>query len=133
MPRDRFGLLIVDEAHHTPALMYQRVLDHFNVRRFLLGATATPTRLDGQGLADWYGPEALYTLSIRDAVDAGVLVPPRQYKIETGTNLDAVGVRGGDFAEGELARVVNNADQQPGPCRRLPPARQRPPRHPVRR
>jgi superfamily II DNA or RNA helicase len=81
-------------------------MDYFDVR-FRMGVTATPRRLDGKGLADWFGPEPLYVYSIRQAIKDNVLVPLRSFKIETGVNLDAVATRGGDFAEGELADAVN--------------------------
>lgn len=108
MPRDRFGLLVVDEAHHAPAASYVAIMQHF-ATRFRLGVTATPQRLDGQGLAEWFGEEALYVYPIRDAIRDGVLVPVRSFKIKTGVDLDRVTTRGGDFAEGELAAAVNNA------------------------
>jgi superfamily II DNA or RNA helicase len=106
MPRDRFPLVVVDEAHHTPAQTYLNILSHFQ-SRFLLGVTATPKRLDGVGLADWFGPEPLYTYSIRQAIRDGVLVDVSQFKVQTGVDLDAVESRGGDFAEAALADAVN--------------------------
>jgi superfamily II DNA or RNA helicase len=107
MPRDRFGLIVVDEAHHTPAGTYAGVFDHFAGRRFLLGVTATPERLDGVGLCRWYGEEPIFSYSIRQAVGDGILVPPVQRQVFTHVNLDSVRKRGGDLAEGELARAVN--------------------------
>lgn len=106
MPQDRFGLLVVDEAHHTPAQSYLAIWGHFQVA-FRLGVTATPKRLDGQGLAEWYGPEALYTYSIRRAIADGVLVDVQQFQIETGVSLDGVPTKGGDFAKQGLSRAVN--------------------------
>jgi superfamily II DNA or RNA helicase len=107
MPPDRFGLLVVDEAHHAAAASYRAILNHFQTR-FRLGVTATPERLDGQGLADWFGPEPLFIYSIRRAITDKVLVPIRQFQIRTGISLESVTTRGGDFAEGELAAAVNN-------------------------
>jgi superfamily II DNA or RNA helicase len=106
MPRDRFGLVVVDEAHHAAAT-YGAILGHFQAR-FRLGVTATPERLDGQGLADWFGPEPLFAYPIRRAIADKVLVPIRQFQIRTGISLESVTTRGGDFAEGELAATVNN-------------------------
>lgn len=40
------GIIIVDEAHHSPASMMQRTLNNCNVRR-VVGFTATPYRSDG--------------------------------------------------------------------------------------
>lgn len=41
-----FGLIIVDEAHHTPATTFTNVVRGFNPY-FLIGLTATPKRRDG--------------------------------------------------------------------------------------
>jgi superfamily II DNA or RNA helicase len=106
MPRHRFGLVVVDEAHHTAAASYSAILDHFQAR-FRLGVTATPERLDGQGLADWFGAAPLFTYPIRRAIADKVLVPIRQFQIRTGISLETVATRGGDFAEGALAAAVN--------------------------
>jgi superfamily II DNA or RNA helicase len=84
VPQDRFDLLVHDEAHHLPATTFQRVFDHFNAQ-FKLGCTATPDRVDGKGLAEWYGPEPLYHYPLKQAIKDGWLVPIRQYAIKTGS------------------------------------------------
>ena len=53
-PADTFDLVVVDEAHHTRAATYARILDHFAGARAVLGLTATPIRADGRGLAESY-------------------------------------------------------------------------------
>jgi len=44
-PNDLFDLVLVDEAHHSPARTWQTILDHFNSAKRLL-FTATPFRQD---------------------------------------------------------------------------------------
>ena len=46
-PRDFFDLIIVDEAHHSPAHSWKQVLDHFNNAK-VINMTATPFRSDAQ-------------------------------------------------------------------------------------
>ncbi len=41
-----YGLVIVDECHHVPAVSFERVLSEVKAR-FVLGLTATPRRRDG--------------------------------------------------------------------------------------
>ena len=106
MPRDRFGLIVVDEAHHATADSWVRVLDYFD-SRFILGCTATPERFDGRSLADRFGDKALFTYQLRDAIEDGQLARLTQYQIHTDASLDGVAYRMGDYAEGELARAVN--------------------------
>jgi superfamily II DNA or RNA helicase len=54
---DRYGLVVVDECHHVPAVTFERCVKQINTRRWL-GLTATPYRRDGlQGLITMYcGP-----------------------------------------------------------------------------
>jgi superfamily II DNA or RNA helicase len=47
------GLVIIDEAHHAIANMYQRVIHHPRYEdAVILGVTATPERTDGRGFRD---------------------------------------------------------------------------------
>jgi DNA repair protein RadD len=46
-PKDFFDLIIVDEAHHSPAESWKKVLEHFAAAR-VINMTATPFRGDGQ-------------------------------------------------------------------------------------
>jgi superfamily II DNA or RNA helicase len=105
LPRDQYRLLVVDECHHLPAPSWGRVVEHFTPG-FLLGVTATPDRLDGQGLAPWFGPHPLYTYELRQAIADEVLVPVRQFAVRTRIDLDAVPLQGGDFDQAALARAV---------------------------
>lgn len=50
LPGDLFQLLVVDEAHHSNAGTWAKVLAHFQRAR-VLGVTATPCRCDGRGWA----------------------------------------------------------------------------------
>ncbi len=106
MPRDRYELIVADECHHAAAPTWRAVIEHFE-HRYLLGASATPYRTDGQGLADMFGPRPLYTYPLRSAIDDGVLCRLRQYAVETGCGVDGVAVRAGDFANAALSNAVN--------------------------
>lgn len=46
----KFDLIVVDENHHTLAKSYKTILDYFDT--YVLGFTATPIRLNGDGLGD---------------------------------------------------------------------------------
>ena len=47
---DGVALIVVDEAHHSPAASWRRILEAAPSAR-ILGTTATPERLDGAGLS----------------------------------------------------------------------------------
>ena len=50
---DDFDVIVVDEAHHSAAKSYKKVIEHFSPR-LLLGFTATPNRSDSVRLNDVY-------------------------------------------------------------------------------
>ncbi len=80
LPRDFFQLLVVDEAHHTSAGTWARVIKHFSQAK-LLGVTATPIRGDGRGLGEHYqsmvqGPTAQQLTDDGYLAPAKVLAPP---------------------------------------------------------
>jgi superfamily II DNA or RNA helicase len=94
LPRDFFQLVIIDEAHHSNAGTWAKVLEHFH-QAHLLGVTATPIRLDGRGLGEHYqamveGPSAAWLTDNGYLAPARVLAPP---------GFDTTGIRKrmGDF------------------------------------
>lgn len=46
-PQDFFDLIIVDEAHHSPASSWKTIIEHFSSAK-IINMTATPFRSDGQ-------------------------------------------------------------------------------------
>lgn len=102
---DDFGLVIVDEAHHVVAGTYRRIMSHFGAAK-VLGVTATPDRLDGQGLGGIFSTRA-FSYELRDAIEDGWLSPIRQRAVVVdGLDLSAVRTVAGDLSEGDLERVM---------------------------
>ncbi|MDP2828797.1 MAG: DEAD/DEAH box helicase family protein [Sulfuricellaceae bacterium] len=54
LERNTFDVIIVDEAHHTPAKTYSEVVRHFHPK-LLLGLTATPDRSDNLDVLGYFG------------------------------------------------------------------------------
>ena len=69
--RERFGLVVVDEAHHAPAAGYRQLLSEL-APQFVLGMTATPWRGDERRLEDIFG-NPTYTVSIVEGMQLGYL------------------------------------------------------------
>jgi superfamily II DNA or RNA helicase len=116
-----YDLVVTDEAHHAVAPTYQlvyRAVEEARRRagkpeRYAhLGMTATPFRTGGEGVSPITGDGApfqaiAYEHGITQAIAAGDLVPPRGTAIETHLDLSAVEMRGGDYDERGLERVVD--------------------------
>ena len=86
----RFGFVILDEAHHAPAVTTQRCLRYLPAR-YRLGLTATPDREDGHGkLVDWsFGPRLLVK-TVKELVAGGYLLMPTLEVVETDFTFDDV-------------------------------------------
>lgn len=70
-----FGLVVVDECHHSPSPQYLRVINRLRSGgAHLLGLTATPDREDTRSLSELW--EVVYSYAIMDALADGVLLPP---------------------------------------------------------
>lgn len=107
-------LVVIDEAHHTAAASYKRIIETTQAGSqdgaFLLGVTATPDRGDKQSLMPLFG-DPVYEATIPEMVLAGYLCNLRGIQVRTPVRLDGVHTRAGDFAEDELAAVVNREDR----------------------
>ena len=103
-------LIIVDEAHHaTGKTTWGKVLAHYTGAK-ILGVTATPQRLDGQGLGISAGGmfDRLITgPTVAQLTAAGHLSPAVVFAPRQRVDLSGVHTRMGDFAQGELADAMD--------------------------
>ena len=80
----RFGAVVIDEAHHTPASTFRRLLAHLP-GRYRFGLTATPDRADGlTPLLDLCIGPTVFRIRHEELVQAGHLVVPRVEPVATG-------------------------------------------------
>jgi DNA repair protein RadD len=99
-------LVVCDEAHHcTPDSLWGSVLRHY-ARARRLGVTATPQRLDGQGLGDSFddlviGRDVAWLVENRFLSRYAMFAP--QQRLDMG----GIRSRGGDYAKGELEGRVD--------------------------
>jgi len=67
----KYDLVIVDEAHHAPAVTYSKILRNLEPR-FILGLTATPFRSDDRDISEIFGQPLIY-YSVYNALQKGFL------------------------------------------------------------
>ena len=96
-------LLFLDECHHARAKTWTETLARYP-DAWIVGLTATPFRLDGQGLGDVF-EEIVVGVRTSDLCNDGVLVEPDVYA-PPGPDLAGVRVRRGDFEAGTLAAAM---------------------------
>ena len=103
-----FGVVVVDEGHHSTSASYRRVLDWYtsNPDLRILGVTATPDRADEAALGQVYDTVAL-DYEIEDAIRDGWLVPVTQQMVHVeGLDFSACRTTSGDLNGADLAKVM---------------------------
>lgn len=115
-PRDRFSLVIVDEAHHAVASTYRRVLDHFEAAK-VLGVTATPDRSDETAMGQVFDSVA-YVYDIQDGIRDKWLCPVVVQQVQVDAiDLSAVKTTAGDLNQGQLDAVMASEEALHGIAR----------------
>lgn len=98
---DYFDYLIIDEFHHAVNDQYQRIVNYFKPQ-FLLGLTATPERMDGKNIYEICDYNVPYEISLKEAINKGVLVPFHYYGIYDETDYSSLHLVKGRYDEKEL-------------------------------
>lgn len=104
-----FDVVVVDEFHHAAAATYDRLLNHLKPVE-LLGLTATPERMDGRDVTEWFDHRIAVELRLWEAIDQGFLVPFQYFGIADGTDLRELTWRRGGYAAEELSNLLTNDD-----------------------
>ncbi len=122
-----FDVLVVDEAHHTVAESYRRILRHFGFDRYarpdgqagdgrpshsrlLLGVTATTERGDGEGLEGVF-EDIVYRFPMVKAIREGWMVNFKTFRVHTEVQLDNVPTKGNQFQRKALSLAVNTPNR----------------------
>ena len=98
---DYFNYIVIDEFHHAVNDQYQRIVNYFN-SLFLLGLTATPERLDGRNIYEICDYNVPYEISLKEAINKGMLVPFHYYGIFDETDYSKLHIVRGRYDEKEL-------------------------------
>ena len=76
--KNHFEAIIYDEAHHTAADSYKKVIDYFTPR-LSLGMTATPDKRDdnmeGRNIYEIFNHQIAYEIRLNDAMEENLLCP----------------------------------------------------------
>ena len=107
---DYYDYIVVDEAHHSEAVSYQKVFDLF-APQILIGLTATPERADGVNLSN-FNQRIAAELRLPEAIDNMLLAPFQYFCVGDRTaDLSHVAWLQGGYDENELVRKLNTPDR----------------------
>lgn len=104
---DYFDYLVIDEFHHAVTGQYRRIVDYFKPQ-FMLGLTATPERMDGKNIYELCDYNVPYEISLKDAINKGILVPFHYYGIYDETDYSGLHLVKGRYDGHELTEIYQN-------------------------
>ncbi len=102
-----FDYIVIDEFHHAVNEQYRRIVDYFKPQ-FLLGLTATPERMDGKNIYEICDYNVPYEISLKEAINKGVLVPFHYYGVYDETDYSGLHLVKGRYKEQELTEIYRN-------------------------
>ena len=106
-----FDYIVIDEFHHAVNEQYRAIVNYFKPK-FLLGLTATPERMDGKNIYELCDYNVPYEISLKMAINKGMLVPFHYYGIYDKTDYSSLRIVKGKYEEKELNAIyIENKDR----------------------
>lgn len=99
------NLIICDESHHVCSNTWAHILTYHG-KSLRLGVTATPIRLSGEGLCDYFD-DLICGPSMQTLIDQKFLATPTYYAPPSGVNTDKLHIVAGDFNKHEVELLVD--------------------------
>ena len=109
--RDYFDYIVIDEFHHAVNEGYKRIVQYFNPK-FMLGLTVTPERMDGKNIYEICDYNVPYEISLKEAINKGILVPFHYYGIYDETDYTGIHIVKGKYDEKELTEIYKNNNRR---------------------
>ena len=104
---DYFDYIVIDEFHHAVNEQYRKIVNYFKPK-FMLGLTATPERMDGKNIYEICDYNVPYEISLKEAINKGILVPFHYYGVYDETDYDGLHLVKGRYDERELTEIYRN-------------------------
>lgn len=104
---DFYDFIIIDEFHHAAAKSYQKLLSYFKPK-ILLGLTATPERMDGQDITNFFDGKIASEMRLPEAIDRKLLSPFHYFCVTDTVDLSTLKWKRGGYDLEELQNVYTN-------------------------
>lgn len=101
-------LIIFDEAQHCLASTWRKVLEAFP-EAFVVGLTATPIRLGGQGLGDVF-ESLVIGPSVKELIEWGNLAPFKCYAPPVQADFTGLRIKMGDYVQSDVALRMDKSE-----------------------
>ena len=103
---DFYDYIVVDEFHHAAAPTYQKLLSHYQPK-ILLGLTATPERMDGKSILQYFNNRIAAEIRLPEAIDRKLLCPFQYFVVTDTVDLNSLKWTKGGYDKSELSNVYS--------------------------
>lgn len=104
---DCYDYIIIDEFHHSAAPSYQKLIDYYNPK-ILLGLTATPERMDGKDITEYFDGRIAAEIRLTEAIDRKLLSPFQYFGVSDNVDLSALKWSRGGYEKNELENLYTH-------------------------
>lgn len=105
-----FDCIILDEAHHSSADTYQKIMDYFNPKLWL-GMTATPDKRDdnieGRNIYEIFNHQIAYEIRLQQAMEEDMLCPFHYFGITDISLLDENDIKQKNLSEKDFNALTS--------------------------
>ena len=101
---DEYDYIVVDEFHHAAAPSYQRLLGYYKPV-ILLGLTATPERMDGKNILEYFDNRIAAEIRLPEAIDRKLLCPFQYFGVTDTVDLNTLKWTRGGYDRSELSNI----------------------------
>lgn len=108
---DEFDCIILDEAHHTAANSYQKVMSYFKPKLWL-GMTATPDKRDddieGRNIYEIFNYQIAYEIRLQQAMEENFLCPFHYFGISDVSLIDENQIKSKNITERDFNALTSD-------------------------
>ncbi|MDD4495534.1 MAG: DUF3427 domain-containing protein [Eubacteriales bacterium] len=101
---DFYDYIIVDEFHHAAAPTYQKLLTYYQPK-ILLGLTATPERMDGKSILEYFNHRIAAEIRLPEAINRKLLSPFQYFGVTDTVDLEDIKWTRGGYDKTELSKL----------------------------
>ncbi|NLJ91349.1 MAG: DUF3427 domain-containing protein [Clostridiales bacterium] len=108
---DYFDYIVIDETHHASASSYFKILEYFKPK-ILLGLTATPERMDGKNILEYFNNKIASEIRLTDAINRKLLCPFHYFAVTDPVDLSNLKWSRGGYDLSQLENVYTKSKQR---------------------
>ncbi|MDF2504375.1 DEAD/DEAH box helicase [Clostridium sp.] len=108
---DYYDYVVIDEFHHSSAPSYRKLLEYVRPK-ILLGMTATPERMDGKDVTEYFDNRIAAEIRLGEAINRKMLCPFNYFAVTDTETLKNIKWRSGGYEVSELEKIYTKDNQR---------------------